>query len=132
MIFVDSSVWIDFYNGVASATTERLRQAIPNGTVVVGDLVLTEVLQGFADERHARLAERDLTAFALVAVVDMESAVKAAANYRSLRLRGVTVRKTIDTLIATRCIIDRHPLLYADRDFDPFVRHLGLRSALDE
>ena len=108
MIFVDSSVWIDFYNGVASATTARLRQAIPNGTVVVGDLVLAEVLQGFADERHARLAERDLTAFTLVAVVDIESAVKAAANYRSLRLRGVTVRKTIDTL------------------------HLGLRSALDE
>ncbi len=72
-----------------------------------------------------------LAAFTSLTILDSESALQAAINYRTLRDRGITIRKTIDTLIATRCILDRIPLLYSDRDFDPFVQHLGLRSAMD-
>lgn len=107
--------------------TERLDFLLGRDDVAIGDLMLTEVLQGFANEREALTAEKVLGAVTLVEIVNREIAIQAARNFRLLRRRGVTVRKTIDSLIATRCIESGHELLYDDRDFDPFVQHLGLR-----
>lgn len=97
----------------------------------IADLVLAEVLQGARTERAAAIAEERLLRGEFIVVGGRDVAIVAANNYRLLRARGHTVRKLVDTLIATRCILDRIPLLYSDRDFDPFVTHLGLRSALD-
>jgi predicted nucleic acid-binding protein len=131
VIFVDSSVWIDLLRCADTPETRALtRFADQDLAIVVGDLVLTEVLQGTRSERDFERARTILAGYAQVTVTDREVAVAAARHYRTLRALGVTVRKTVDTLIATRCIRDRLPLLYRDRDFDHFVRHLGLVSAL--
>lgn len=127
MILVDSGVWVDFFRGVESFSTQRLAQLVQSHAVGVGDLMLVEVLQGFTSDREYAEAGRLMALFPLVTIVDGKLAVKAAENFRALRRRGITVRKTIDTLIATRCIVDGHQLLYSDRDFDPFVEHLGLQ-----
>ena len=131
MILVDSSVWIDFFHGAPTSQVSRLVEIIPRGNVVLGDLILAEILQGCDTDREFREVRRALEPFPLIQIADAEAAVEAARYYRGLRSLGVTPRKTIDTLIATRCIIEDMPLLYSDRDFDPFVKHLGLRSALD-
>ena len=130
MILVDSSVWIDYFRGLATPQTDRLDVLLGVEPLAIGDIVLTEVLQGFASERDFDEALRRLNALSLVEICGRDIAIEAARNYRTLRGLGVTVRKTIDTLIATRCIEDQYPLLYSDRDFDPFVEHLGLRSAM--
>ena len=130
MILVDSSVWIDYFRGVPTPQTDRLDTLLGTEPLATGDVVLTEVLQGFTTDRDFNQALRLLTTLSLVEIGGRSIAVKAAHNFRTLRARGVTVRKTIDTLIATRCIEDGHALLYSDRDFDPFVEHLGLRSAM--
>jgi len=133
MILVDSSVWIDLLRDTVTPETEMLIRLIGRRTLATGDLMLTEVLQGCISDRTFDQARRLMTRnLAILPIVNREIAIAAAANYRALRTRGVTVRKTIDTLIATRCILDDHVLLYADRDFDPFVEHLGLRSAMRE
>lgn len=93
--------------------------------------MLTEVLQGCNTDAEFNQLRAELLSFTILEMVDEVVAIEAARNYRILRGKGITVRKTIDTLIATRCILDRLPLLYSDRDFDPFVEHLGLVSALD-
>lgn len=129
MILVDSSVWIDFFRGDATPAEQRLRELIPREAILIGDLMLVEVLQGFQNDRDFELARRALETFQIIDIAGADVAIAAARNYRLLRDRGVTVRKTIDTLIATRCLIARHRLLYSDRDFDPFVTHLGLHSA---
>lgn len=130
MILVDSSVWIDYFRGKATAQTDRLDALLGSEPVAIGDLILAEVLQGFAGDRDFNLARRLLTSLVVLDIGGREVALAAARNFRRLRALGVTVRKTIDTLIATRCIVDGMSLLYSDRDFDPFVKHLGLRSAL--
>lgn len=130
MLFVDSGVWIDLLNGASTPTVDYLVRAIPRERVAIGDLVLMEILQGCRDDRSFAETRRTLSAFYPVQIVGPIVAVQAASNYRALRARGITVRKTIDTLIATRCIVEGWPLLYSDRDFDPFVEHLGLLSAL--
>ena len=130
MILVDSSVWIDLYRGRTSAVVDRLQDILPQQRALVGDLILAEVLQGFGDDLAFEKARRRFEAFPIVRIADGALAVQAARNYRTLRTLGITPRKTIDTLIATRCIADGIDLLYSDRDFDPFVEHLGLRSAL--
>jgi predicted nucleic acid-binding protein len=127
LILVDSSVWIDYFNGKTSAAAERLDQVLGSELLVIGDLILTEVLQGFASERDCHAAERMLTSLQVVELGGREIATQAAKNFRVLRRAGVTVRKTIDTAIATRCIESGYELLHDDRDFDPFVKHLGLR-----
>jgi predicted nucleic acid-binding protein len=96
----------------------------------VGDLILAEVLQGFGSDRDFNQAKKLLTSLHVVNLVNAEIAIQAAKNFRTLRTMGITVRKTIDTLIATSCIQSGFTLLYSDRDFDPFVQHLELRSAL--
>lgn len=128
MILVDSSVWIDHLNDVATDPVRRLRGLIPTRLLLIGDLILCEVLQGLRSEAEARLVERALRRFETKALLDPELAVKAAANYRFLRRKGVSVRKTIDLVIATFCIERGHVLLHSDRDFTPMERFLGLRT----
>jgi predicted nucleic acid-binding protein len=94
--------------------------------------VLTEVLQGFGTEREFNQARKLLTSLVVIDLGGREVAVQAAKDFRVLRTLGITVRKTIDTVIATRCIESGFTLLFSDRDFDPFVQHLGLRSAMQE
>lgn len=125
MILVDSSVWIDYFRGVSSSQTDRLDALLGREPVAIGDLMLAEVLQGFIKDRDFEQALAMLGALDVIEIGGREVAIEAARNYRALRARGVTVRKTIDTLIATRCIMDGMPLLYSDRDFEPFVG-LGL------
>ncbi len=130
MIFVDSSVWIDFFRGTTTPETRRLEQLALVNSVITGDLVMAEVLQGFREERDFARAHNALQALQPITIGGVDIAVRAARNFRSLRRSGVTVRKTIDCLIATRCIVDGFALLYCDRDFDPFVERLGLVSAM--
>lgn len=130
MILVDSSVWIDYFRGTATPQAEKLDSLLGTEPLATGDLILTEVLQGFVSDRDFNQARKLLTSLVVVELVGQDIAIKAARNFRLLRAKGITVRKTIDTIIATRCIESRLTLLYSDRDFDPFVAHLGLRSAL--
>lgn len=131
MIFVDSSVWIDYFRGTPTAEAERLDALLGEDELLTGDVVLAEVLQGFGSERDFRTALALFDRFEIVEVGGREAAVEAARLFRSLRARGVTVRKTIDTLIAGWCIRNRVALLSSDRDFAPFVTHFGLQSALE-
>lgn len=130
MIIVDTSVWIDYFNGKLSEETDSLDNILGNQEIFLGDLILTEILQGFQEDRHFREAQKMLETFPLVLMLGPLLAIQSAKNYRILRKRGVTARKTIDVMIGTYCIEHHIPLLYADRDFDPMVRHLGLRSVL--
>ena len=129
MIVVDSSVWIDFLNGRNAPHVRRLRAILSTDEITVGDLMLCEVLQGLGSERAAREVEALLLRFEIVPMAGEEIAVIAARNFRSLRKRGITVRKTIDLLIGAWCIENRRPLLHNDSDFRPMARHLGLIEA---
>jgi len=126
MIVVDSSVWIDFLRGRNALHVRQLREALGTDEVIVGDLMLCEVLQGLDNERAAREVEALLRRFEIVTMAGDAVAVAAARNFRSLRKRGITVRKTIDLLIGTWCIENQKPLLHNDSDFHPMARHLGL------
>ncbi len=128
MILVDSSVWIDFFNGRASRETDLLDDLLESDLLLTGDIILAEVLQGFRTESDFRRAKRALEQLEFQPMLGRPIALKSATNYRVLRAKGITVRKTIDMLIATFCIENRHELLHADRDFDPIQQHLGLRS----
>jgi predicted nucleic acid-binding protein len=128
MFLVDSSVWIDFFNGRPTPQSDFLADHIEDGDFIVGDLILTEVLQGTGSPAEFDRVLRLLSEADQITVVDHEVAIQAARHFQTLRAMGITVRKTIDTLIATRCIADGIPLLFSDRDFDPFVEHLGLES----
>jgi predicted nucleic acid-binding protein len=127
MILVDSSVWIDYFNGRPTPETDLLDRLLTVQRPLLGDLILVEVLQGFRSDLDFHRARRELNMLQCVAIGGRVIAIAAAQNFRTLRRRGVTVRKTIDTLIATFCIAGDHELLHCDRDFDPFERHLGLR-----
>ena len=128
MIVVDSSVWIDHLNDQVTPQVRRLRALVGREALLVGDLILLEVLQGLRDEREAALVERALRRFEVAPMLDPGLASLAAANYRLLRSRGVTVRKTADLVIGTFCIERGHALLHGDRDFLPMQGHLGLRT----
>ena len=128
MIPVDSSVWVDYFRGTVSPQTEKLDRLLGQQPLAIGDLILTEVLQGLDDERNFRSVRKVLTSLMVVELGGREIAIQAAKNFRALRRVGVTVRKTLDTVIATRCIEDGYELLHADRDFEPFARYLGLRT----
>ena len=127
MILVDSSVWIDYFKGTVTTQTQILDALLGNEPLAIGDLILTEVLQGFDDDRDFNQARKMLTSLIVIELGGQEIAIQAAKNFRALRVLGVTVRKTIDTVIATRCIESGYDLLHNDRDFDPFAKHLGLR-----
>ena len=127
MILVDTSVRIDYFKGTIKPQTEILDSLLGHQPLAIGDLILTEVLQGFANDRDFIVATNLLTSLVAVDLGGQEIAIQAAKNFRTLRKLGVTVRKTIDTVIATRCIESGYDLLHNDRDFDPFAKHLGLR-----
>lgn len=130
MVLVDSSVWIDYFNGKDSAATTKLDELLSSTIVAVGDLILAEVLQGFRSDADHRTARNLLLDLDLHVLGGLEMAQKAADHFRSLRKKGITVRKTVDCFIAAYCIEHELPLLYSDRDFDPFAQHLGLRPVL--
>jgi len=130
VILVDSSVWIDYFRGNATAEADKLDSLLGTEPLAIGDLILTKVLQGFGSDKDFNEASILLTTLVVVELGGRDIAIQAAKNYRALRTLGITVRKTIDTVIATRCIESGFDLLYSDRDFDPFVTYLGLRPAL--
>ena len=130
MILVDSSVWIDFFRDRTTPQVERLVSLLLASEPAMGDLVLAEILQGCDTDKEFNQILRFLQPLPIIQISDEAIAIQAARHYRTLRALGITVRKTIDTLIATRCISDGHALLYSDKDFDPFVAHLGLSTAM--
>lgn len=127
-ILIDSSVWIDFFNGRPTAGAAFLDRSMGREPLLVGDLILAEVLQGFRRDRDFRVAREALSHFPCVQISNHEIALKSASNYRRLRRLGFTVRNTIDSLIATYCIERGHLLLSPDRDYSPFSNHLGLAT----
>lgn len=132
MIIVDTSVWIDYLNGILSEHTDTLDVGIIDGTVAMGDLIFLEILQGIRDDRDYRMTKKTLLTLDRHEMFGKGMPEKCAENYRTLRKRGITIRKTTDVIIATFCIEHRMPLLFTDRDFIPFVDHLGLISVLPE
>ena len=132
MILVDSSVWIDYFRSADTPQVALLDSFFGRSPLLVGDLIAAEVLQGVRDEQDFKLVKKTLDAFDHIDLAGYDLAVKASENYRVLRTLGITIRKTIDTLIATRCIEDGLTLLHADRDFLPFAQHLGLKAAYSE
>ena len=126
MILVDSTIWIDYFNGRISDYTDFLDRALTNQVVLIGDIILAEVLQGFRSESEFEMARQALGQFPQISVVDPLIAVQSARNFRKLRSVGITVRKTIDCLIATCCIENDLQLLHNDHDFDGFEQ-LGLK-----
>lgn len=128
MIVVDSTVWIDFLNGRDVSHVRRFRSFLGVTEIAIGDLMLCEVLQGLDSEREANQVEAYLMRFEVVAMAGSAIAVSAARNFRLLRRRGITIRRTIDLFIGTWCIENRVPLLHNDRDFEPMAKHLGLAA----
>jgi predicted nucleic acid-binding protein len=126
MLIVDSTVWVDYFNGIKNKQTDYLYQIVDKTPILIGDLILTEVLQGFRDDEDFETAHRIFGKFLQVEMVNPDLAVQSARNYRLLRRKGITFRKTIDSLIATYCIENEHDLLHNDNDFDGYEKHLGL------
>lgn len=129
MMLVDSSVWIDFFNGAESAEASFLNDSLGQAPIAVGDLILAEVLQGFRRDKDLKTAIELFDSVIVYDLVGKDMAVKSAKNFRTLHAKGITVRKTVDCLIATYCIEHDLPLLQADKDFEPFHGHLGLKRA---
>jgi len=127
MLIVDSTVWVDYFNGVENPQTDYLDRIADKTPILIGDLILAEVLQGFREDSDFEKARRALGKYMQVEMVNPELALQSARNYRLLRRKGITVRKTIDNLIATYCIENEHDLLHKDSDFDGYEKHLGLR-----
>jgi len=127
MIFLDSTVLIDYFNGKNNWQVKVLDSILGKELVVIGDYVLTEVLQGFRSEKEFRKAKTILLSFPCFDIGGKEIAIQSAKNYRFLRRKGITVRKTIDTMIATFCIQNKFTLLHNDRDLDPFNKFLHLK-----
>jgi predicted nucleic acid-binding protein len=128
MILVDTSVWIDYFNGHDTTQTDWLDSALGNIPVIMGDLILTEVLQGFHDDKDFKIAKNLLLSIPFMPMLGQQLAIESAMNYRYLRKKGVTVRKTIDIMIGTFCIHYKIPCLYQDKDFDPMVKFLKLKT----
>jgi predicted nucleic acid-binding protein len=128
MILVDSSVWIDYFNGKKTSKTDWLDSALGSKPIIIGDLILAEVLQGFQKENDFRIVKKLLLEFPFMEMVGQKMAIKSAINYRLLRKKGVTVRKTIDIMIGTFCIHHQFSLLHDDRDFDPLEKYLKLKT----
>jgi len=127
MIVADTSVWIDYVNGVVSPQTNILDIELENRRVATGDLIIVEFLQGFRENKQFQEAKDLMDSLEYYDFVGRELAIKAAQNFRKLRKMGITIRKTIDVLIATFCIESGFALLHNDRDFDPMEEVLGLR-----
>jgi predicted nucleic acid-binding protein len=129
VILVDTSAWIDYFRGLDAAHTDLLDRELSQNRIATGDLILAEFLQGFREESAYQEAKGLMDTLEYFDMVGREIAMASAQNYRMLRKEGVTVRKTIDVLIATFCIANDFELLHNDRDFEPIQRKLGLRVA---
>jgi predicted nucleic acid-binding protein len=127
MILVDSSVWIDYFNGRKTWQTDLLENLFSNVPIIIADLILTEILQGFRSDNDYKIAKSFLSDLPFRQIGGYQVAVQSAQNYRTLRKKGVTVRKTIDVIIGTYCILEDLPLLHDDRDFEPMVSYLSLK-----
>jgi predicted nucleic acid-binding protein len=127
MILIDSSVWIDYFNGIINRKTDNLDFALEQDHIVMGDIILTEILQGFHKNTDFRIARDLLLNLPFMDMLGRDLAVKSAFNYRKLRKHGITPRKTIDVCIATFCVHFNLPLLHNDHDFDIMAEHLGLQ-----
>ncbi|NOX44018.1 MAG: PIN domain nuclease [Gammaproteobacteria bacterium] len=132
MILVDTSVWIDYFNGGENKDTNLLDSALVDSIVAIGDIILLEILQGFRNDKDFNKAKTTLATLELHEMFGRNMVGKCAANYRTLRKKGITIRKTTDIIIATFCIENQFPLLFSDRDFLPFVKYLKLNSVLDK
>ena len=130
MILVDSSVWIDYFNGQTTPQVDRLDQLLVTQPLAVGDLILVEVLQGFRHDTDYTTAKQLLTSLTVFNLLNTDLALQSSEHFRTPRKRGITIRKTIDVVIATFCIAENHSLLFSDKDFMPFVQHLGLSAVL--
>ena len=126
MILVDTSVWIDYFNGIINDHTEKLDELLTSDIIITGDIILAEILQGFRKDSDFRKAKDALDLLDCYALVNKQIAVKSAENYRYLRKKGITVRKTTDLIIGTFCIENEIPLLHNDKDFDR-MKQLGLQ-----
>jgi predicted nucleic acid-binding protein len=129
MILVDSGVWIDYFNGVENKQTTTLNDMLGVRPVAVGDLILAEVLQGFREDKDYKTAKSLFNELVVFDLLGKDMAIKSADNFRTLRKRGITIRKTVDIIIASFCIERKIPLLFSDKDFEPFVKKLGLIAA---
>ncbi|MFT6578447.1 MAG: putative nucleic acid-binding protein [Zhongshania sp.] len=129
MILVDSSVWIDYFSGLDSPEADKLDNILGIRPVAIGDLILTEVLQGFRHDKDYKAAREVFEDITIFDMLGEKMAIKSAENFRALRKKGITVRKTADVIIATFCIDQKLPLLFSDKGFKPFVKHLGLVEA---
>ncbi|MEQ8837175.1 MAG: PIN domain nuclease [Lacipirellulaceae bacterium] len=129
MIVVDSSVWIDYFSGTNTTQADKLDSTLGIKPVAIGDLILTEVLQGFRHDKDYKAARKVFEDVTIFDMLGAQMAIKSAENFRTLRKKGITVRKTADVIIATFCIDQKLPLLFSDKDFKPFVKHLGLVEA---
>ncbi len=127
MIVVDSSIWIDYFNGTISNETDWLDNSLGIEPIIMGDIILAEVLQGFQNEKDFKTAKKLLLEFPCMDMIGQELAIKSAMNYRALRQKGITIRKTIDVMIGTFCINNNFILLHNDKDFDPLEKHLKLK-----
>lgn len=125
---VDSSVWIDYFNGVESKQTDFVFLGIGTSIFAIGDLIYGEVMQGFKADKDFEIGQDFFEDIPFLLLTNKELALKSAQNYRFLRKKGITIRKTIDSYIATYCIEKNIALLHLDKDFEPFVEHLGLKS----
>ena len=132
MIIADTSVWIDYFNGVGSAETDALDSALDDGIIAIGDIIFLEILQGFRNDKDYRMAKSKLSSLDQFGMFGHSAVFKCADNFRFLRKKGITIRKTTDIIIATFCIENKIPLLFTDRDFVPFINHLKLKSALQK
>lgn len=130
MILVDTSVWIDYFNGKNNPCTDILDTSLIEGMVAIGDLIFLEILQGFRNDKDYQLARKTLSLLDQYEMLGNSMALACAENYRALRKKGITIKKTADVIIATFCIKNQLPLLFSDKDFIPFVNHLGLIPAL--
>ena len=127
MILVDTSVWIDYFSGQKTWQTDLLENLLSDVPIIMGNLILTEILQGFRSDNDYKTAKSFLSDLPFHQMGGYQVAVQSAQNYRTLRKKGVTVRKTIDVIIGTYCILEDLTLLHDDRDFDPMVSHLALK-----
>jgi predicted nucleic acid-binding protein len=128
MLLIDSSVWIDYFNGRDTPQTDKLDELLEVELLAIGDIILAEVLQGFRQDKDYHTAKKILTSLTVFNLLGLEIAIKSAENFRILRKQGITIRKTNDVIIATFCLENDHSLLFSDKDFIPFVKYFGLKT----
>ncbi len=126
-VIVDTTVWIDLFRDAKTEQVDLLERVVRRGDAALGDLIVSEVLQGVDDDKEFRRLKRHFSDFRIYPMIGRQNAIQSALNYRTLRAKGITIRKTVDCWIATSCINRKFPLLHNDRDFDSFEQHLGLK-----